>query len=485
MTTLTPRPPYSEEELSRLYPSHLRLEQVQILLRHGERTPVSARFQASGLHGSWPYCRAANELKSAVFAADGACDTLSWQRRLETLGKNDAPHLAVGPGGEVDAICQPGELTDRGRETTLSLGQRLRTLYIHQLALLPPFLSQSTQSTIHLRATPIQRALESVQQTYVGLYPPASRSPALPPTPIIQRSITDETLFPNERGCPRFAELAHAFANRAAERWNGSEEMKMLNKRLGKHMPPATPEVKVDGHPRLSGIMDSINATLAHGPATRLPSEFYEQQVRDTIDKICVEEWFGGYEESLEYRKLGIGGLVGDLTQRMVEHVTAKDEEEKWKMSLSGCHDTTIAATLTALGGFRTKSDKWPNFTSSIAFELFARKEDTGATAGKKGWFAKKGSSDPRAKWEDMSQEQRERLQGKFVRIRYNDKVVTLPGCKGEGRHLEGDESFCTLEAFKQVADRFTPQDWRGECRTGLGTSAFGQVEMPVGVVEQ
>lgn len=115
MTTLTPRPPYSEEELAKLYPSNLRLEQVQILLRHGERTPVSARFQASGLHGSWPYCRAANELKSAALAADGAWDTLSWKRRLETLGKNDTPYLAAGPAGEIDAICQPGELTDRGR----------------------------------------------------------------------------------------------------------------------------------------------------------------------------------------------------------------------------------------------------------------------------------------------------------------------------------------------------------------------------------
>lgn len=76
---------------------------------------MSARFKASGLHGSWPYCRAANELKSAVLAADGAWDTLSWKRQLETLGKSDGPKLAAGPNGEIDAICQPGELTDRGR----------------------------------------------------------------------------------------------------------------------------------------------------------------------------------------------------------------------------------------------------------------------------------------------------------------------------------------------------------------------------------
>lgn len=45
MTTFHPRPPYSREELSKLYPEELELQLVQVLLRHGERAPVSARFQ--------------------------------------------------------------------------------------------------------------------------------------------------------------------------------------------------------------------------------------------------------------------------------------------------------------------------------------------------------------------------------------------------------------------------------------------------------
>lgn len=45
MTTLRPRPPYSDDELKQLYPDHLELRLVQVLLRHGERVPVSVRFQ--------------------------------------------------------------------------------------------------------------------------------------------------------------------------------------------------------------------------------------------------------------------------------------------------------------------------------------------------------------------------------------------------------------------------------------------------------
>jgi len=44
MTTLEPRPAYSQDELDKLYPKGLELRLVQVLLRHGERAPVSARF---------------------------------------------------------------------------------------------------------------------------------------------------------------------------------------------------------------------------------------------------------------------------------------------------------------------------------------------------------------------------------------------------------------------------------------------------------
>lgn len=51
MTTLQPRAPYSSAELQQLYPTGLQLQLVQVLLRHGERSPVSARFQNAGLKG--------------------------------------------------------------------------------------------------------------------------------------------------------------------------------------------------------------------------------------------------------------------------------------------------------------------------------------------------------------------------------------------------------------------------------------------------
>lgn len=100
----------------------------------------------------------------------------------------------------------PGELTDIGRATTLALGERLRHLYVDQLKFMPATLE--TTDDIYLRATPITRALESVQQTFYGMYPPNARGADFKHPTIITRQASDETLFPNEGACRRFAQLS-------------------------------------------------------------------------------------------------------------------------------------------------------------------------------------------------------------------------------------------------------------------------------------
>ncbi|MCJ1401785.1 hypothetical protein MMC11_005002 [Xylographa trunciseda] len=514
MTTFVPREPYSEAELARLYPKGLELQLVQILLRHGERSPVSARFRNAGLAAYWPYCNAAKRMTSAAMTKKdwASWDKLDWRRRLETFGKDDGPIVAAGPNGEIDGVCQLGELTDKGRETTLALGQRLRHLYVDQLGFMPKIIRDADM--IYLRSTPMARALESLQESFVGMYPLDTRTGSFPPPTIITRAPADETLFPNETNCRRFSQLSRAFAQRTADRWNKTTEMDYLNKLISKWMPEDSKRVAVDSHPRLSGIMDTINSTLAHGPETRLPSAFYDSKGRDIIDKIGVEEWFSGFRESNEYRTVGIGGLVGDVVSRMIGSVEGNgndgllevggdvDElgkgrggEKNIKFGMSGCHDTTLAAVLTSLGAF--DGEKWPPYTSHIALELFRKTPSTNAKIppgktsnsgdsrpkpldrGKQSfWSSLFGAPSPprgiaRQKASDLSAAERKKLDGYYVRLRYNDRVMAIPGCQSAGNHLDGDESFCTLEAFKRIADRFTPRNWKQACAANLDQPAF------------
>jgi acid phosphatase len=363
----------------------------------------------------------------------------------------------------------------------MALGQRLRHLYVDQLKFMPKLIADSDM--IYLRATPIPRALESVQQAFTGFYPQSARTADFPPPTIIQRTPADETLFPNDASCRRFAQLSRAFAQRAASNWNDTEDMQYLSKTLSKWM-PGQANVAVDSHPRLSGIMDTLNATDAHGPATKLPKEFYDPKARAIIDKIAVEEWFKGYTESAEYRMLGIGGLMGDITTRMTGSVErngndglvevggddgklgrGRGGETDIKFALSGCHDTTLAGVLTSLGAF--EGEKWPPFTSHIAFELFRKANAQNvrsspstspqtSTGKSPSWWSSLFSSTQTLKGDlgqpiarkpitDLTDAQRNELKEYYVRIRYNDKIMQVPGCKVEGKHLEGDTTFCTL----------------------------------------
>jgi acid phosphatase len=342
---------------------------------------------------------------------------------------------------------------------------------------------------IYLRSTPIPRALESLQQAFTGFYPRNARTADFPPVTILTRSPADEVLYPNDSMCRRFAQLSRAFGQRAADRWNDTDEMAYLNKVLSKWMPAGSPRVAVDGKPRLSGIMDTINATLAHGPETRLPKEFYDPKARDIIDKIGVEEWYAGYVESQEYRALGAGALMGDIVSRMIGSVerkgndglvevggqdghigTGRGGEKDIKFAMSGCHDTTLASVLNSLGAFG--GEKWPPYTSHIAIELFRRRsvarpaglvptggitEDntTKVTAldTNQGWWSKlfgsKASPKPdsilRRQMDELTVAEKENLDGYYVRLRYNDKIMQVPGCRAPGKHLNEDESFCTL----------------------------------------
>ena len=108
-----------------------------------------------------------------------------------------------------------GELTDKGRETTLALGERFRRLYIDQLGYMPKIISDADM--IYLRATPMARALESVQQTFWGMYPLPARTATFSPPTIITRTFQDETLFPNEANCRRYSQLSKAYAQRTAD----------------------------------------------------------------------------------------------------------------------------------------------------------------------------------------------------------------------------------------------------------------------------
>jgi hypothetical protein len=88
-----------------LAPEGLQLEQVQVFVRHGERTPVRVRMAnaPASIPEHWNLCKTARQFKSAVYGTKD--DYLEMRRGVEGIDG-----LSVAGG------CLLGELTDVGRQ---------------------------------------------------------------------------------------------------------------------------------------------------------------------------------------------------------------------------------------------------------------------------------------------------------------------------------------------------------------------------------
>lgn len=313
--------------------------------------------------------------------------------------------------------------------------------------------------------------------------------------------------------------------------------MAFVSERLGKWMPGDKP-LGVNSRPRLSGVMYTINATHAHGSRIRHPGEFYDERIRSVINRIVIDENSHGYSVSREMRMLGVGEVLRVMVQGMADRVewdnNPGDEDSSvrarapFRMPVLRCHDATIGATLASLGCFGG-DERWPSFTSHVIFELFHQKAvpSLGTDEGKKPvdatslGIACQGDDKPqdtmRRSVEKLTTERRRSLDGYFVRVKYNGRVMTISGCREEGKHLEGNESLCTLvsllapplprsptspgdarrtvysilftdsfthehqSAFKSIVGKFTPRNWRDACGSNLGAPTTAVKDEPAG----
>ncbi|PYI01429.1 acid phosphatase [Aspergillus sclerotiicarbonarius CBS 121057] len=445
------------------YPEELSLQSVNLFFRHGARTPAASVFAKElGLPRFWPLCAGVKHRSTGLLGHAALQDNpFAWQRVIETFDSDDGPLLPK----DNDNLCLHGELTDHGRAGMVALGVELRRLYVDRLKLLPGVLSEP--DSICFRASPYPRALESLQHVIRGFLPPGSSASSFGRARIVMRSPEDETLLPNEEYCERFIQISRAYARRTAGRWNHSAEIQYLNMLLGKYMPPTRP-VAVDARPGIHAIHDMISCTSASGtPDVRLPEEFYEPEVMQIVEHIAYEEEFGAYEANEEARRLGIGSILGDVVQRMVN--TAQKPGSSTKLFLAGSHDSTVGAMATSLGSVDSaRSGNWPPYGSVLAIELFQDRNTAPRLGGGTGW-----PGIGRTPISELSDQQKQSLQHHYVRLRYNDGVLVVPGCRPSGRNWRGDPSFCTLAAFKEIVDRFTPTAWRDSCARRLDQPCF------------
>ncbi|KAK9461644.1 histidine phosphatase superfamily [Lipomyces oligophaga] len=443
------------------YPSNLQLNQVQIIFRHGERTPVHRTLQQWDKWGFpifWPLCQSSCFSLTGIVNPNAQPHLVSafpYEREIETTTGETPSKLFTNAGKE--GICLEGQLTDKGRLSSYKLGEQIRALYIERLAFLPRTFVE--QEDVYLRTTSIVRARETLQQVFAGIYP---FSKASVPPKIYERFPFEENLYPTTGPCPRLRELMVQFIDASAKKWDP-----LLIDAAKGFAPILSSESKTItvGSSKESdnswALIDTYASALAHNIPT--PPCFNDRKAVNLLARASLDADFSGFEFNSEMQKLGMGRFFDEVLTRMIrgDRVVSRNEAEivkmldskkdklsiwrKPKLALYGAHDSSIGALLATMG---VLDRKWINFTSHIVFEHF---QETDQTLGKSSWLS---TAKPK----------------EYVRIRYNGQPLDLPACSAAGDHLEGQRSLCTMEAFTEFVKRVSPKDYTKECNENLKT---------------
>ncbi|KAK9477525.1 histidine phosphatase superfamily [Lipomyces japonicus] len=438
------------------YPDTLKLKQVQILFRHGERTAIYnhrniKQWERWGFPIFWPLCNSSRSSRVGVIdAVKREVGTFEYEREIET------PYITAQKkktklfeNADKKGICLEGELTDLGRLSGFRLGQQIRQLYVDKLAFLPR--NFTDPADFYLRTTSIIRSRETLQHLFAGVYPPANFL-ALPK--IFERFPFEENLYPTTFNCSRLKELRQQFVDHYANIWD--PKLVAPSEALRQVLSSPTTQITVDGpKDEAWGIIDSYVAATAAGIQT--PKAFENRDAVNLVGRAALESEFNGYEQNNELQKLGMGRFFGEVLDRMtvgdpvttsndtgITELTGKPNVVKKipKLALYAAHDSSIGTILSTLGVFTDK--KWIGFTSHIVFEQF----------------------------ETASLAKIFQFKTEYVRVKYNGKPVILPVCKPAGKHLDGDETLCTMSAFRDLVKSVSPTDWHKECVANLGHRA-------------
>ncbi|PVU93811.1 hypothetical protein BB561_003034 [Smittium simulii] len=521
-------PPLNDEFIKNNYPSNLKLLQVHIYHRHGERAPIGSIFESIAPK-SWDFCEKANlyhyqfretmrktlgtyhdanvtpvdlinknEAVPSSFYKDARAERifpLNLSLKKQTGAGGNISHKRNDPSSSYYKLattktCGWGQLSDAGWASMKRVGSHFRELYIERLGVLPTKRSDLDNSSLYVRTTDYSRTLESVSQVLSGLYPilgnknTESAAPSYKQIPIFVRTTHGENMFFNYN-CKSIIKLMKEMSKVSSEIF--SSEIKELETELFSLSSIGEESRKTVESSNtivpMHRIFDTLIAMKAHG--IKLPSDITSDFI-DKLGKYAVIKWFFGGVIERELQILQISPLSFEIANHIIYKVCEDSGqtsgiktlpyEKSPKMMISSGHDTTIEPILFLLGyhnpdrssDYKSYNIEWPDFGSAISLELFKGPKYQQSTKEERNESIKQINSTemwPKTIRSDVD------IGEYYIRAIYNGKALKIPSCQSKGNHLEGDSSsICTLEAFlRQIGPLVvSPREYKERCKSDM-----------------
>ncbi|XP_034418118.1 lysophosphatidic acid phosphatase type 6 [Cyclopterus lumpus] len=321
--------------------SPYKLKLVQVLFRHGARTPLKSIPGVTEVQWSPTLL----EPPAHTHIDYEVTDLHGGPRPPSPV--EDSYRKNVLNGGSF-----PGQLTTLGMQQLYELGKKLRRRYVEETQFLS---STFTPAEVYVRSTNIVRTIESAKCLVAGLFLQKQTETV----PIFTTGAESEILYPNYHACKLLKVLV-------SHRWAESStlpdiaaDMQSIKKALG---------IAAHQHMDFILIRDDMVARETHG--LRCPSVL--ETWRTKVEQRAVDMIYHVYaqDSSTETLQLCVGPLLHSLIANIDEKLEGTSPDRK--LFLYSAHDTTLIPCLMALGIYDMK---WPPFAADITLELHQHRE--------------------------------------------------------------------------------------------------------------
>ncbi|XP_046857340.1 lysophosphatidic acid phosphatase type 6-like [Xenia sp. Carnegie-2017] len=312
----------------------LALKQVQVIFRHGARTPIKT---ISGLEENvWDKQELRYELEHTKLKYE-VKSLNSHELKEENSTKN------VLKGG-----CEMGALTTVGQQQAYDLGRKLKKYYIDELKLVD---DNFDERIIYLRTTHVPRAIESLRCVVTGMFNHINEPVIFWTLPIVE-----EVFFPNYSACKALKQFVKYCFTLAHKLPGYQGDLEKFMRAVGKPMKNIN----------FIHIYDDMSCRNAH-------NKIYSDEVKSlmkTVEARALQLYTSVYQSPPTWTKGMILPLSGGhMLQNLYKNIQSSIEKtSNHRLYLFSAHDATLITLCAALD---IELKEWPSFASYVSLELY------------------------------------------------------------------------------------------------------------------